>query len=288
MATIKKQRKPGCGQRKRETIKKIEDKASLQVTFSKRKNGLFKKASELSVVCGAQVALILFSPAGKAFTCGHPTPDHIIDRFLNNETGDTDDLSKIHKGDELYLCQQRYMEAQKELDAEKKRGEILEALVNPNEQFQWDAYIDGLSLEELEKMRCDMEQLKKIVQKRCDEVMGNVDSSSWLTTVPEPDVNTVGADGNLSNVASSSWWLTVPESDVNAVGGANDSFDFVLDGQPSNAASSSNSSAPDADVNTIAADGSFDFVLDVNPVTLEDPLYYLNIDYSNLLEYEYC
>ncbi|MCL7028218.1 hypothetical protein MKW94_005731 [Papaver nudicaule] len=287
MAMIKKQRKPGCGQRKRETIKKIEDKASLQVTFSKRKNGLFKKASELSVVCGAQVALILFSPAGKAFTCGHPTPDHIIDRFLNNETGDTDDLSKIHKGDELYLCQQRYMEAQKELDAEKKRGEILEALVNPNEQFQWDAYIDGLSLEELEKMRCDMEQLKKIVQKRCDEVMGNVDSSSWLTTVPEPVVNTVGADGNLSNVASSSWWLTVPESDVNAVG-ANDSFDFVLDGQPSNAASSSNSSAPDADVNTIAADGSFDFVLDVNPVTLEDPLYYLNIDYSNLLEYEYC
>lgn len=37
------------------------------MTFSKRRKGLFKKASELSVLCDAQIALIIFSPQGKLF-----------------------------------------------------------------------------------------------------------------------------------------------------------------------------------------------------------------------------
>ncbi|MCL7035071.1 hypothetical protein MKW94_021947 [Papaver nudicaule] len=217
MVTIKKERKPDHGRRKID-IKKIQNKQSLQVTFSKRKGGLFKKASELSVLCGAQVALILFSPAGKPFSCGHPTPDHIIDRFLNNNnTGDTDDLSKINEGDELYLCQQRYLEVEKELDAEKNIGDILETMVNcnlgdnPDDRYWWDTYIDGLSLEELKKMRSDMEQFQEIVAKRCYEVMSNVASSARLMTASDSDANTVGAD---------------------------DAFDFGLDGQLSKAASS--------------------------------------------------
>jgi hypothetical protein len=35
------------------------------VRFSKRRSGLFKKAHELSVLCDAQVALVVFSPAGR-------------------------------------------------------------------------------------------------------------------------------------------------------------------------------------------------------------------------------
>ncbi|XWS62495.1 hypothetical protein CRYUN_Cryun06bG0016000 [Craigia yunnanensis] len=37
-------------------IKKLEDESSRQVTFSKRRNGLFKKASERCVLCGAKIA----------------------------------------------------------------------------------------------------------------------------------------------------------------------------------------------------------------------------------------
>ena len=36
-----------------------------QVTFTKRKNGLMKKAMELSVLCGAEIALIVFNTNGK-------------------------------------------------------------------------------------------------------------------------------------------------------------------------------------------------------------------------------
>lgn len=48
-------------------IKKIDNITARQVTFSKRRRGLFKKAEELSVLCDAEVALIIFSATGKLF-----------------------------------------------------------------------------------------------------------------------------------------------------------------------------------------------------------------------------
>ncbi|MCL7034925.1 hypothetical protein MKW94_015422 [Papaver nudicaule] len=48
-------------------MRRIENATSRQVTFSKRRNGLLKKAFELSVLCEAEVALIIFSPRGKLY-----------------------------------------------------------------------------------------------------------------------------------------------------------------------------------------------------------------------------
>ncbi|VFQ99621.1 unnamed protein product [Cuscuta campestris] len=55
------------GRAGRVEMKRIENGARRQVTFSKRRKGLFKKAAELSVLCDAQIALIVFSPQGKLF-----------------------------------------------------------------------------------------------------------------------------------------------------------------------------------------------------------------------------
>ncbi|PIN10776.1 hypothetical protein CDL12_16628 [Handroanthus impetiginosus] len=54
------------GRRKLE-IKRIEDKSARQVTFTKRRNGLLKKAKELSVLCDVDVAAIIFSSRGKLY-----------------------------------------------------------------------------------------------------------------------------------------------------------------------------------------------------------------------------
>lgn len=48
-------------------IRRIENRTTRQVTFSKRRAGLFKKTHELSVLCDAQIALIVFSSNGKLF-----------------------------------------------------------------------------------------------------------------------------------------------------------------------------------------------------------------------------
>lgn len=61
------ERKMGRG---RVEMKRIENKINRQVTFSKRRNGLLKKAYELSVLCDAEVALIIFSSRGKLYEFG--------------------------------------------------------------------------------------------------------------------------------------------------------------------------------------------------------------------------
>jgi MADS-box transcription factor, plant len=48
-------------------LKRIENKINRQVTFAKRRNGMLKKAYELSVLCDAEVALIIFSSRGRLY-----------------------------------------------------------------------------------------------------------------------------------------------------------------------------------------------------------------------------
>ncbi|XP_073055432.1 floral homeotic protein GLOBOSA-like isoform X2 [Primulina huaijiensis] len=46
-------------------IKRIENSSNRQVTYSKRRNGIIKKAKEISVLCDSQVSVIIFSTSGK-------------------------------------------------------------------------------------------------------------------------------------------------------------------------------------------------------------------------------
>ncbi|KAK1277817.1 MADS-box transcription factor 2 [Acorus gramineus] len=48
-------------------IKRIENSANRQVTFSKRRAGIMKKAKEISVLCEAKVSLLVFSSSGKLY-----------------------------------------------------------------------------------------------------------------------------------------------------------------------------------------------------------------------------
>uniref|UniRef100_A0A0D9VQG7 MADS-box domain-containing protein n=1 Tax=Leersia perrieri TaxID=77586 RepID=A0A0D9VQG7_9ORYZ len=56
-----------AGKRERIAIRRIDNLAARQVTFSKRRRGLFKKAEELSILCDADVGLVVFSATGKLF-----------------------------------------------------------------------------------------------------------------------------------------------------------------------------------------------------------------------------
>ncbi|PON46892.1 MADS-box transcription factor [Trema orientale] len=65
-------------------IKRIESTTNRQVTFSKRRNGLIKKAYELSVLCDVDVALIMFSPSGRvSFFSGNKSIEEILARYVN-------------------------------------------------------------------------------------------------------------------------------------------------------------------------------------------------------------
>ncbi|KAK6796862.1 hypothetical protein RDI58_004563 [Solanum bulbocastanum] len=68
--------------RGRVEMKRIENKISRQVTFSKRRSGLLKKTNEISVLCDAEVALIVFSPNGKLFEYStQSSMENILERY---------------------------------------------------------------------------------------------------------------------------------------------------------------------------------------------------------------
>ncbi|KAF3441019.1 hypothetical protein FNV43_RR19305 [Rhamnella rubrinervis] len=65
-------------------IKKIENNTNRQVTFSKRRNGLIKKAYELSILCDIDIALIMFSPSGRlSHFSGKRRIEDVLARYVN-------------------------------------------------------------------------------------------------------------------------------------------------------------------------------------------------------------
>ncbi|XP_061353141.1 floral homeotic protein AGAMOUS-like [Gastrolobium bilobum] len=52
-------------------IKKVEEKSKRYVTFSKCKQGLFNKVTELSLLCQAETALVINSQKGKLYACSY-------------------------------------------------------------------------------------------------------------------------------------------------------------------------------------------------------------------------
>uniref|UniRef100_A0A7N2MJS5 MADS-box domain-containing protein n=1 Tax=Quercus lobata TaxID=97700 RepID=A0A7N2MJS5_QUELO len=76
-------------------MKKIDKEVSL-VTFSKRRFGINKKASELVTLCGAEVGVVVFSPAGKPFSFGHPSVESVANRFLKRNPPQAQEDSSTH------------------------------------------------------------------------------------------------------------------------------------------------------------------------------------------------
>ncbi|XP_021613022.1 MADS-box transcription factor 23 isoform X2 [Manihot esculenta] len=62
-------------------IRRIDNSTSRQVTFSKRRNGLLKKAKELAILCDAEVGVIIFSSTGKLYDFSSTSMKSVIERY---------------------------------------------------------------------------------------------------------------------------------------------------------------------------------------------------------------
>ncbi|CAI9285980.1 unnamed protein product [Lactuca saligna] len=168
----------------------IQNKSHLQVTFSKRRVGLFKKASELCTLCGVDIAIVVFSPADKVYSFGHPKVDSVVDRFLTQKQNrmftnlHLVDAHRIASIPDLNL-QQTYM--RDELEIEKKRRETLDEMRKASQsQFWWEAPIEDLNLHELEQLKDSMEELKKTISIQVNKLF--LENSNY---VPIFDTNNI-------------------------------------------------------------------------------------------------
>lgn len=111
---------------------KMEKQSNLQVTFSKRRAGLFKKASELCTLCGAEAAIVVFSPAEKAYCFGHPNLKTLLDRLSEGvEPPPSDPRSQLvmeaHRNSTIRQLNMELTQAEGLLRAEKRRAKEIEA-----------------------------------------------------------------------------------------------------------------------------------------------------------------
>ncbi|XP_059597614.1 agamous-like MADS-box protein AGL15 isoform X1 [Vitis vinifera] len=135
-------------------IKKIENANSRQVTFSKRRVGLLKKASELAILCDAQVGVIIFSNTGKLFEFSSTSMKRIISRY--NKLDSSEGALVEYKAEEP-----------KEVDILK--DEIRKLQTRQLQLLGKD--LSGLSLKELQNLEQQLNESLLSVKERKEQVL---------------------------------------------------------------------------------------------------------------------
>ncbi|KAL7263150.1 hypothetical protein ACSBR1_001346 [Camellia fascicularis] len=95
-------------------IKRIENSSNRQVTYSKRRNGIMKKAKEITVLCDAQVSLVIFASSGK------------MHEYCSPSTTLLDILDKYHKQSGERLWDAKHENLSNELDRIKKENDSMQ------------------------------------------------------------------------------------------------------------------------------------------------------------------
>ncbi|KAJ8636884.1 hypothetical protein MRB53_011151 [Persea americana] len=144
------------GKRKLE-IESKKEKQFDQLRFTRRCKGLFKKAQELNVLCGSDVAVIVISNGtGKPTTFGSPDPNSVINRYRSHETtnGQSElQCSILARSDEQMIMNdgnhQENMMMIEDLDLEPR--EDYECGLDDDDDDYWLSLDVGRFVEEIEE-----------------------------------------------------------------------------------------------------------------------------------------
>ncbi|KAJ8504793.1 hypothetical protein OPV22_005679 [Ensete ventricosum] len=134
-------------------MKRIENATSRQVTFSKRRNGLLKKAFELSVLCDAEVGLIVFSPRGKLYEFSSSSIKNTIERYIHHSVEDTTTTTTLDQDTE---------QRKREAAVLAKKIEALEA----SKQKLLGQELESCSSSELHELEGKIEQSLRSIRAR--------------------------------------------------------------------------------------------------------------------------
>ncbi|CAI9094282.1 OLC1v1029994C1 [Oldenlandia corymbosa var. corymbosa] len=169
--------------RRRVEIKKIDDNNKRQVTFTKRRQGLFKKANELCKKCDCQIAVMAVSKAGNLFAFGNPTFDATVQRYLDVKAAEAAAGVPETKADVLHQQQEEpeSEEDSESTDLEEDKSLALR-LAPPQEKKEeekkveeetalWDIPVDEMGLDELQKLNARMEEVKKRIADRANDII---------------------------------------------------------------------------------------------------------------------
>ncbi|XP_019172968.1 PREDICTED: MADS-box transcription factor 23-like isoform X10 [Ipomoea nil] len=162
-------------------IRRIDNSTNRQVTFSKRRNGLLKKAKELGILCDAEVGLMIFSSTGKLHEFASTSSMRsVIERY--NKTQDESLQSPQNPASELKFWQTEAAILRQQLhnmqeDHRKLMGELY-----------------GLSVKELQNLENQLEMSLRGIRMKKEQIL--IDQIQELTNkvYGTRDPNTVNGD----------------------------------------------------------------------------------------------
>ncbi|XP_062098425.1 agamous-like MADS-box protein AP3 [Humulus lupulus] len=160
-------------------IKRIDNATNRQVTFSKRRKGLFKKADELSVICDSQVSVLILAGSGKVYehNSGSTTTKQVIDQY---QTTTGIDIWRTN-----YEKMQDYLKKLKE----KNRSLRMQIRQRMGED------LNDLSFEELHTLEEEMDTSVRVIRERKFKVLSTQISTTNKKYQQAVQVNRLLTDG---------------------------------------------------------------------------------------------
>ncbi|KAK3139840.1 hypothetical protein QOZ80_5AG0391390 [Eleusine coracana subsp. coracana] len=160
--------------RSRVEVRRIENAVSRQVTFSKRRRGLAKKAQELAVLCDADVAMLVFSDKGRLHHFAvHASVDQILDRYERYLLSEAGDVREEHP-----------FQLQENMSYDNiKLMSRIEALQRSERNLMGEQ-LDALTLREVQQLQQQIEAALRNIRSRKDSILLNsireLQKKEWL------------------------------------------------------------------------------------------------------------
>ncbi|XP_017225097.1 agamous-like MADS-box protein AGL62 [Daucus carota subsp. sativus] len=145
--------------RQKIVMAKMREESNLRVTFSKWCSGSFKKASELSTLCGVEIVIVVFSPMKRVFSFGHPNVEQIFDKFIDAQNPSPTNSTSLQLVQALHSARARLLNTQlcellHHLEEQKQqREEIKKLRKQGQDMFWWEAPVDDLGFEQLDMLK---------------------------------------------------------------------------------------------------------------------------------------
>ncbi|KAF7833654.1 agamous-like MADS-box protein AGL62 [Senna tora] len=120
-------------EKKNEKQGMIQDVDARNAAFLKLKSEIFQEAIELSILCGAELAIFLASPSGEIHCFANPSANAIIKRYTSTNVdtiikkeGDSPSCSSMSHSQTLTDCDK---DKQRDLDAQVEAEKIGDLLI---------------------------------------------------------------------------------------------------------------------------------------------------------------
>ncbi|PKA52357.1 MADS-box transcription factor 27 [Apostasia shenzhenica] len=145
-------------------IRRIDNSTSRQVTFSKRRNGLLKKAKELAILCDAEVGLVIFSGTGRLYDYSSTSMKSVFDRYKKAKGEShmtTASEARIWQEEAANLRQQlqNLQENQRKLTGEELSGLSVKDLQNLENRLEMS--LRGVRMKKEQILKDEIQELNR-------------------------------------------------------------------------------------------------------------------------------